>query len=353
MAGKRHHYLPQFLLSGFSHRSSGKDTYCWVFRKGQTGFESNIKNVGVQGYFYGKPEVSNLDECITREEAGFADLVQRLRGSCSVPAHMSGEVSRLVVHLALRTKHVRSSFSSGVESLLGNFTKIANDPEKLKKLFLNSIRNNPELIFDVLAEEIEKRGLKDQITPEKETELRHLVQIYAPTLAEQTAFEPNALTEFLKIGQEALPGALETGHIHALEKNISPEERMEHLSHLSWGLEVFPKHSVIIGDVGVWVMRPEEEAPVPFAWSGKRIEVVVLPLSHSHVLIGKPIGKELSLESEHINRTSATLSLEYFASSRSNATNKQLANIIGSTALQEMEAGVESATAELHKEWFT
>ncbi len=353
MAGKRHHYLPQFLLSGFTHRSTGKDSYCWVFRKEQVGFETNIKNVGVEGYFYGKPELSNLDEHITREESEFAELVKLLRGSDTVPAHMSEQISRLVVHLALRTKHVRSSFSTGAESILANLAEVANDPTKLKQLYISILRKNPELVFEALNKKIEQNGLQDQFTPEIEAELRNLAQIYAPSIAEQSVSEPNVIAEFLRISQEDLPDALESGHIRALEKNISPQERIEILAHLSWGLMVFPKHSIILGDVGVWATRPEEDTPVPFTWSGSQVEMVVLPLSHSHVLIGQPLGQAASLESEHINIVSASLSLEYFASSRSNATREQLAHIIGSTALQEIEAGVKSATKEMHKEWFT
>jgi hypothetical protein len=74
MSGKRHHTIPQFLLSGFKSSVRGKELNTWLYRKGATGIETNVKNVGVEGNFYSQ----ELDDLITDLENQHCDLVQDL-----------------------------------------------------------------------------------------------------------------------------------------------------------------------------------------------------------------------------------------------------------------------------------
>ena len=52
MSGKRQHLIPQFLQEGFASHTSGEKTFTWIYRKGVPPFNSNIINVGVEGWFY-------------------------------------------------------------------------------------------------------------------------------------------------------------------------------------------------------------------------------------------------------------------------------------------------------------
>jgi hypothetical protein len=42
MAGKRQHFIPQFIQSGFASHVSGDEIYTWVYRKEAKPFNTNI-----------------------------------------------------------------------------------------------------------------------------------------------------------------------------------------------------------------------------------------------------------------------------------------------------------------------
>jgi len=79
MAGIRHHILARFLLKGFASKVSGDQTFTWVYRKEGKVFESNIINVAVERYFYGKEGELSVDDEITEIEKTFAPLLSSLR----------------------------------------------------------------------------------------------------------------------------------------------------------------------------------------------------------------------------------------------------------------------------------
>lgn len=349
MAGKRHHYLPQFLLSGFCHRVTGNDFYCWIYRQGQQSYETNIRNAGVEGYFYGKPEISNLDEDITRVETGFAELTKKLRQMKVVAPHLKLEVSRLVVHLASRTKYVRSSFSSGIDSLMSNMAEIAANPQKTQELLLNTIRKSPELIDRLIQEELDRRCLNEKLTLESKQQLNDLAHIYAPSLIQRSLLRRNSFSQIIEDRKKSLPNVIKSGHIRALEKSISSEERIKQLSHLSWEVLAFSNHSIVLGDVGIWAIRLENDEPVAFTWAGKQIEIVTLPLSHSHVLIGRSPDAKTMFTAEQINHISVSLSIEYFVSSENTPSREHLTTAIGRSAMDEIKNGIDSAMQKLHK----
>lgn len=353
MSGKRHHYLPQFLLSGFSHRSTGKDSYCWVYRKGRDCHESNLKNVGVEGYFYGKSDTTELDQRITNEEDSFAETVRKLRQLRSSEVNNDPEIPRLVVHLSIRTRHLRKSFTSATDILISEIIGAISGPGKFKQLMLNSIAKRPEILREAMLEELEKRDLRKQLTPEQEKQFLDFVQAVAPAFIEKSPERHHAdLMCGLELAKESIPEAMKSGHIRALESSTSPEQRIEHLSNLAWEVLVFPKHSIILGDVGAWAFKIDGGNPSALSWAGKSIDTVVLPISHSHALVGTSSGNPISLESRRLNSISASLSLDYFVSSRATDNHQQLSVIIGKDAMTSLEESVKEATDKMNSEWF-
>ena len=68
MSGAKQHILPKFLLKGFANRIKGNSIYTLVHRKDGQIFESNIKNICAERYFYGKEPDSSADADITKNE---------------------------------------------------------------------------------------------------------------------------------------------------------------------------------------------------------------------------------------------------------------------------------------------
>jgi len=68
MAGRRQHYVPQFLQRGFCIDSDVNSSQCWVFRYEKEPFRCSTKNVGVSKDFYSTQDDTALDDLITEKE---------------------------------------------------------------------------------------------------------------------------------------------------------------------------------------------------------------------------------------------------------------------------------------------
>jgi len=108
MAGKRQHFIPQFLQEGFASQVSGGDAYAWVYRKGTPPFNSNVRNIGVESHFYTEGDDTRADDVITEAEPEFAALVQRLRDS-DLGIVREPQLPRFIAHLEVRTRHLKIS----------------------------------------------------------------------------------------------------------------------------------------------------------------------------------------------------------------------------------------------------
>lgn len=116
MAGKRQHYIPQFLQRGFLAPGNATDGggRTWLHLRGRPPRLTGIRDVGVEAHFYSRPShdgTRTLDDLITDIESAF---LRDLRYACEAEVERpldSGRVARLVTHLMLRTAFVRSTFN--------------------------------------------------------------------------------------------------------------------------------------------------------------------------------------------------------------------------------------------------
>jgi uncharacterized protein DUF4238 len=81
MGGKRQHFVPRFLQSGFGSHRNGDEVFTWVYRKGAATFNTNVANVGVEGLFYTEGDDPYVDDLITEAESDFSKLVEDLRAA--------------------------------------------------------------------------------------------------------------------------------------------------------------------------------------------------------------------------------------------------------------------------------
>ena len=110
MSGKRQHFIPRFLQSGFTSHTKGDESFTWVYRKGTEPFNTNIKNTGVEGKFYSAKDGSEVDSLITDAESKFSELIYNLRSGSLNPSKNKKSIAELIAHLEARTRHIRQNF---------------------------------------------------------------------------------------------------------------------------------------------------------------------------------------------------------------------------------------------------
>jgi hypothetical protein len=121
MAGKRQHYIPRLLQRGFLHDPKEEAERTWLHRRDTEPKLVGIRDVGVEDWFYSRnPDglKPTLDEAITEFEGDLSATVNSFRAmshKASVDAVLAAEC---VVHLVMRTNHLRNVMSKGFTSIL-------------------------------------------------------------------------------------------------------------------------------------------------------------------------------------------------------------------------------------------
>ncbi len=327
MAGKRQHFIPQFLQKGFASHTDGDEAFTWVYRKGQKPFNSNIKNVGVEGLFYSEKDDPSLDDVITSAEGDFAQLIDSLRQNDAVDEKDYVKIAHLFAHLEIRTRHLRQSFFTTGNLLINEFLEYLSDPSSCKNFIRRMLKNDPSIIKTTLYEELNKLGLPQELLPE-------LIKLSDPFIELSMPNMPSLLTymaAYLKVEMPAiLKKATKTGHIKALNRGLAPDVKVQLFENLNYRIENSESDLLILGDSPVVFHVSGDRGFKTFLEKGDDLIAVLLPITHRQLLVGSkeryvPIFSTL-------RRKIACCSLEYFIAGEANPENGHLSEDISKNA---------------------
>ena len=328
MSGKRQHFIPQFLLRGFSSHSTRYDYFTWVFRKGCVPFNTNIKNIGVEGQFYSMDGESFVDDSITLAESSFGDLVAELREVPNTTKVDSMRVAELIAHLEARTRHFRQNFLESGTYLLDQFLKFAADPALFGDYMRRKISQDPHIMTEALSKELDKNGITQTALPAA------LIAIQ-PFLADAftvSAAQMAPMVQELRKGMPAkLKDAAKTGHLRALSASISPEVKVRIFSKLTYRIARQRQDAAfVLGDSVVLFAVASERRFKTFYEKDDQLLAVLLPVSSEACLIGTTDGQLYELDA--ISKAVASCSLEFFIASQDTPLNRELGKSIASKA---------------------
>jgi Protein of unknown function (DUF4238) len=341
MAGKRQHFIPQFIQSGFASHVSGDEIYTWVYRKEAKPFNTNIINVGVEGYFYSQDGDNQVDDEITEAEMSrFALLINTLRNSNGEVTVDPTEIAELIVHLEVRTRSFRQTILNTFEYLysmvieflddrraFGNYLRMRmpelmkrqlKEPKSLLKELKSQYPNIPSRSLDVLL-----IGIQPSIEQKIDSNVPQEIPSFLDNLAIATE---RIKTQILPI----IKDTVKSGHIKTLKKSIAPLEKIRRYQSLEFRVLQSMSTNIPLGDSVIVFQVEGERQFKPFTEKDDIIEAVYLPLSSSLVLVGTKIG--ISPDLSKLPLAIAHCSLEYFISGSQNAINDNLHAHIGDKA---------------------
>ncbi len=317
MPGRRQHFMPQFLQSGFAVPGGESQSQVWVFHQSHGCYKTNVTNVGVQGKFYTDDDNHDADTVITRAEVDYAELVAALR-SGSQSALRDPLISQMLTHFEIRTRQFRENLTQlgqrGILRLLDHL-----QGESGTERLIAYMRANRSLLRD----EVRKRNLPQSLVGVLEACLaREIRRTQGERDKEISMLRPLVTTEIPKIAK--------TAHIKALLKSTAPPKRSDRLSSLSYDVLRVEDRMLILGDAVVLFRMDGPNQYRNVVQGGDRLLNVYLPLSPSSILIGAT-EKPASLP-PNLNREVARCSLEYFISSENSGENWRLRREIGQSA---------------------
>jgi hypothetical protein len=237
MSGKRHHFIPQFIQEGFASQIKGNNVFTWVYRKDARPFNSNVINVGVEHNFYSDESGTEADDLITPAESAFCDLIRKLRagspGRVSDPA-----IAALIAHLEVRTRHLRQSMLLAGDYLISRLIDFVSDQDAFAIFLQRSIRNNPTLLRNAFATELERLGIASTML---ETVLQVASPLLPSVLDQMKPLFPHLAEQLRIILPEYIQKGAKAGHIGGLKKAIVPAARRERYETLSYTVAEIPE----------------------------------------------------------------------------------------------------------------
>ncbi|HNP31580.1 MAG TPA: DUF4238 domain-containing protein [Nitrospirales bacterium] len=293
------HFIPQFLLKGFSSRRRRNQFYVYVFRTKCTPFSSNTAKIAAQGNFYGDESIESI---LSEAETKFNDLVLRLReGSCDLRSKPL--IDRFVVHSLVRTQTFRDSVHANTESVMNKgCLEFLNPADTLHLLenIVNDGMNQPEFIEWLSRVSPEEKPLLEAylrellLRPDMHEKLRQMI--------------PTELAEI------DINTSVRSAQRKVLEDERTLHNRIRDLAKIKWDVQMYQRHSLVLGDIGPLV-RGDDSPEWGRIFHGTPQEIW-LPLSDSCLLKGQVYGTIKHVDSEEVNLVSVENSMEFFVASQ-------------------------------------
>jgi hypothetical protein len=315
VAGKNQHYLPRFAMRGFASRSSGSESYTWVFRKNRGPFESNLSNVASEGYFYGEPGDQTLDEQITRMESEHALTHEWLFGIVGVVSapHLE-RIADLIYWMAIRSRNLRRMFQGILEEAATSVEESVNTPEKVVAFFLSRRRQ-------MMREEIRKALKKSLGRKPNRNEVAKAEAWVAAQLPKQAETQSAELLELFRNMKGMLGPMTRNAHNKALSNVIDEKVvYLEKLRAFGWSVEERPSR-LVLGDVGPFAIS-DQGLPKLAIEGIDETRSLFLPLSSSRLLAGH--RGDGHADCARVNEISVRLSCEFFISCQNDQREREL-----------------------------
>lgn len=344
MSGKQQHYVPQFLQDGFASHSTDKAAFTWVYRKNTPPFNTNIKNVGAEGYFYTSDGDTEADDSITKAERSYSKLIADLRTQ-TPGISLDPKIPELIAHLEVRTRHLRENFLRSGSYIVSRFLDFMGDGERFARLMFRRITNDPTILRDSVLEEITKRNLSRKLLKPIMRKAMHHMPTFMAMLAPRL---PQLAAEIRSVVPAKLVNGAKDGHVRGLKKSVAPTARLEQYTNVEYSVRLIPSKNLILGDSPVLFHVSGEREYKTFFEKRDVLKAVILPLSSDRCLVGAA-AQEYEVPGG-ISRAVASSSLEHFVAADNSDFNRTIALVIGENAALISHAEMERIIAEVFDE---
>ena len=332
MSGKKHHFIPQFVIKSFSFPTDNRYDNVYVYKRNKGKFRVPTTGIGAEKYFYEtdpKNPDFELDNIVTKEESFLAKTYSELR---IIPAGLVPEkydIARILTHLCIRVSHVRESFSSAFIDVALKTSEALSNPASLRKLMKLDDPMPARPVLDALRDQwqIHKKEITQKGHKQKDFERTMLRYLRENFDKHDTLFNAIGSSMLSSIKLHA-SNMIRTGHIKTLNKSLAPEPRVEQLRRFDWYIIDIGENEAILPDcIAIAIDQDDSVLPLVFS-SFSTIRTVIWPISHYRVIVGGPFFSDI-IEKERLASDCARNCWDFFISRREDEGLDQLIPHIG------------------------
>ena len=279
MSGRKQHYIPQFLLRGFSEPGRGKKPQVRVIGR-ERSFIAPTDGVAAQREFYSElgEGDGSLDDLITEAETEYADIHRRLLSTPECVQPSSTEIARLLSHLTVRGGHIRDTVTQFGKFAVDRAVDLISDQDHMRaRLGMDLSEPNSELrghldeAYNKNKSAASKAGMsRHEFRRKAFRELKtRWDEVFTNSIPEM-----RMLASLLNVSQLAMEG-----HKKSLIQSLEPTEAVRKLEDLEWVIHDWGCPTLVLPDcVAIGHSVEAGALPLFFAASDK-FEGVLFPVS--------------------------------------------------------------------------
>ena len=347
MAGIKQHFIPQLLLRrfGVKHKNLEKTQVC-VYPKSRSPFVAATDGVAAQRFFYSELSsngVQTLDDRITDHEGQVVtDLltVDEAGMGEAVPAEAA---ARIIVHLTIRSDHVRETFASAGRLMATEGMGLFHNPDWVSRAMGLDQATPDAQLLKLMEDEAAKIPGGAALLSQPGIREMLFGQMKVNLAREQPAISAAISTMQGRFLNE-MPDIVRKAHVKALDKSLAPEPRLEKLVELEWTIQSAPVDVIALPDCIALADLADDPGLVPaiFVSNSAVVRSIYMPLGNGKFLVGTT-ARDRAQVPDSWNAAAAAASADFFISARRDPDLTKLIRRLGSVGGEYMDRQLRSA----------
>lgn len=345
MAGKRQHYVPRLLQRGFLHDHAEGAERTWLHRRGVNARLVGIRDVGVEDWFYSRTSPDGqptLDDLITDVEGDLSATVNGMRGTPPGEVVDPHVAARCVMHLVMRTDHLRRMMSGAATSLTNELQSLFTAPSRLAGLFgLDAPELSQSLMGSIreAALELAPAGVPPSLA---ERLMSALIRENGDGLVRKAT---NAMGPLFPLLLNTMVSKVRDAHNRALETLPEGNGWVDRLATFRWTVEA--GEGLILPDA-VALAAEADGRLVPLLFTdASAATAVAMPVSSSPILVGIQPGRG-AFDLTGFNEQAAAACSAFFIGARP-FDDSNLADLIGTAPALAIQAAIDDAVSSVEQ----
>lgn len=342
MSGKRQHYVPRLLQRGFLNDPADGAERTWLHRRGASPRLVSIRDVGVEDWFYSRKSpdgTPTLDDTITELERDLGASIRALRASPPGLSIDAGEAARTVVHLVMRTAHLRRVFSAGLTYTTKEIESLFTDPDRLGGMVGVTGPAPASFILEAIRDSVAELVPRDIPAPLAERLVTFELRELSEDVIEQTITVLGPIFPQLLDG---VAGMVRDAHNSILATSLESNAWIRALAGFEWTVEAGV--DLILPDAVAIGCEDDCRFTALLFTKAADVRAVAMPVSSDRILIGQVPGRD-PIDIGRFN-IQAAASCETFFIAAKPIQEDRLNALIGSAPANVIEEAISEAVAE-------